>query len=155
MNLDQIETDIEPIRKQVVVARNPEEAFEIFTRRISAWWPKQSHSVSRERTKEVVLEPVQGGAIYEIRDDGERFLWGKVLIWESPNRLVLSWHPGYAEIQSQEVEVRFETVAGGTCVKLEHRGWQRLGERALETRERYDGGWTLVFGQCFVRACET
>ena len=151
MSLEQLE--IESIRKEVEVARPPVEAFDVFTKGISGWWPKHKYSVSQERTQEVVLEPIQGGALYEVRDDGERFPWGEVLAWERPHRLVLSWHPGHDPSCSQEVEVRFEPVAGGTRVRLEHRNWQKLGERALKSRAGYDSGWNFVFGKCFAEAC--
>lgn len=151
MSLEQIE--IESIRKEVEVARSPAEAFDMFTKGISGWWPKNQYSVSQERTQEIVLERARGGALYEVRDDGERFPWGEVLVWERPQRLVLSWHPGQDRSCSQVVEVRFEPVAGGTRVRLEHRDLQRLGERALESRAKYDSGWNHVFVKCFAEAC--
>jgi hypothetical protein len=36
---------VAPIRKSVVVRRKPEEAFSIFTERLSSWWPHKSHSL--------------------------------------------------------------------------------------------------------------
>ena len=33
--------------------------------------------------------------------------------------------------------------ADGTVVRLEQRGWEKLGARAAEARDGYEGGWTL------------
>ena len=54
-------------------------------------------------------------------------------------------HPGYAAGQpATEVEVRFRARGGATVVELEHRGWERLGERAEEARASYSTGWVGV-----------
>ena len=42
-----------------------------------------------------------------------------------------------------EVEIQFEAAGDGTIVRLEHRGWDKLGDRAAEAREGHDGGWQL------------
>ena len=36
------EQQLSPVRKSVIVSRTPEEAFEIFTKRTSSWWPLSS-----------------------------------------------------------------------------------------------------------------
>lgn len=43
--IEDIAKYLEPVRKTVVVRRNPAEAFEIFTQRISSWWPFASFSM--------------------------------------------------------------------------------------------------------------
>lgn len=144
---------LEPIRQSASVQRSPDDAFRIFTTEIASWWPKSRYSVSQERARNVVLEPLPGGRVYEVRDDGETFDWGKVLVWEPPMRLVLSWHPGRAPDVAQEVEVRFSPQGDKTRVDLEHRNWARLGAEAATVRERYAGGWVEVFGEHFVAAC--
>lgn len=144
---------LEPIRQSASVQRPPEEAFRIFTTEIGRWWPRARYSVSQDRAKEVVLEPLPGGRVYEVRDDGKTFDWGRILTWEPPHRLVMSWHPGREPDVAQEVEVRFAAAGSGTRVDLEHRNWTRLGADAATVRERYNGGWREVFGQCFVAAC--
>lgn len=144
---------VEPVRKSVTVRQTVENTFRLFTTEIASWWPKAKYSVSQSRTRDVVLEPLLGGRVYEIRDDGHTFDWGKVLVWQPPERLVLSWHPGREPDVAQEVEVRFTPGDGGTRVDLEHREWTRLGADAATVRDRYDGGWDYVLGQCFVEAC--
>lgn len=138
--------EIEAIRKSVTVDASVERAFEIFTEGIATWWPLRTHSVGRERSETVVMEGRAGGRLYERLTDGEEALWGTILVWEPPHRLVFSWHPGRSEDTSQEVELRFTSEGAGARIELEHRGWERLGERAAEVRPQYDEGWNGVLG---------
>lgn len=145
-------TAAEPVRVAVSVARPLAVAFEVFTAGIARWWPLPSHSIGQARAVSCGIEPRVGGEVYEVRDDGERFPWGRVLAWDPPHRLVMSWHPGHPAEAAQEVEVRFTAEAGGTRVELEHRGWERLGTEAAAVRASYDGGWRGVLGTFFVGA---
>lgn len=146
-NVEPIAPYLEPVRKSVTVRQTLDAAFRLFTNDIASWWPKDRYSVSQARTRDVVLEPLPGGRVYELRDDGATFDWGKVLVWDPPRRLVLSWHPGREPDVAQEVEVRFTAMHDGTRVDLEHRNWEQLGADAAKMREQYDGGWTYVLDQ--------
>jgi uncharacterized protein YndB with AHSA1/START domain len=152
-NVEPIEPYLEPLCKSVTVSCSVEHAFEVFTGRIGSWWPLAQYSVGQDRARDCAIEPKVGGEVYEVRDDGERAPWGRVLAWEPPRRFAMTWHPGREADTAQEVEVRFEDTAEGTRVQLEHRGWAVLGEKARETRESYSGGWDHVFGECFAAAC--
>jgi uncharacterized protein YndB with AHSA1/START domain len=143
----------ESIRKTVVVRRAPEEAFAIFTQRFGTWWPYTQYSLGQEGAAACGFEPRLGGELYETSGSGERSRWGTVRAWEPPRRFVLAWHPGRDADEATEVEVRFEPVAGGTRVTLEHRGWEALGARAAESRENYDKGWVTVFETRYAQAC--
>lgn len=136
-----------PIRKSITVTCSPAAAFELFTGGIARWWPYQRFSVSEARTTTCVLEPREGGRVYEVRDDGETFDWGKVLVCDPPRRLVLNWHPGSEPAMAQEVEFRFAETGGGTRVDLEHRDWDKLGDAAAAAHGNYDGGWETVLGE--------
>jgi uncharacterized protein YndB with AHSA1/START domain len=57
---------------------------------------------------------------------------------------VFTWQPASDEQNPTEVEVRFIPTQEGTTVELEHRDWDRLGERAGAARDGYDGGWVEV-----------
>jgi uncharacterized protein YndB with AHSA1/START domain len=153
MSVEQPELDLAPLRVSTVVERPPVEAFHIFTAGMARWWPLRTHSVSRAHAVGCVIEPRQGGAVYEVQDDGQRQAWGRVLEWQPPQRLVLSWHPGRPAAVAQEVELRFTADGTGTRVDLEHRGWARLGTDAPEAKKSYDGGWRSVLGTYFVQAC--
>jgi uncharacterized protein YndB with AHSA1/START domain len=134
------------VRKSLTVAAPPERAFEVFTARIGTWWPLDTHSIGEARARDAVLEGREGGAMYEVMEGGETAPWATVLAWEPPSRLVLSWHVN-PEVPATEVEVRFTPEGDGTRVVLEHRGWERLGERAEAARDGYDGGWDFVLGR--------
>lgn len=153
MSIESIQPHLDPVRKSVVVARSPAEAFEIFTARIGTWWPVSRFSIHGERTASCTIEPRVGGRVYETSVDGEVGPWGTVLAWEPPHRLVLEWYPGNEPATPTEVEVRFTAVPDGTLVELEHRNWIKLGTRGAEARGNYQGGWAYVFEECFAKAC--
>jgi hypothetical protein len=66
----------------------------------------------------------------------------------------MTWHPGHSPETAQEVEIRFVAITEGTRVELEHREWQKYGEKAAAARTSYDQGWATVFERCFVEACK-
>ena len=153
MSVEPIAPYLEPVRKSVTVPLAPAEAFELFTARIASWWPLgERFSISGTRATTCAIEPRIGGAVYEVRDDGERLPWGKVLEWEPPRRVVLSWHPGKSPDVAQQVEVTFVSAGRSTRVELVHRGWQKLGDEAEKVRASYEGGWETVFGSAFAAA---
>jgi uncharacterized protein YndB with AHSA1/START domain len=131
------------VRKTVTVKAPLEHAFNVFTEGIATWWPLDKHSLKQEDADDVVFEARLGGRVYESWQGGEEN-WGEVLVWEPPRRIVFSWHPGYAPKEATEIEVRFSEEGDGTKVELEHRGWERLGDRGKEARTGYDSGWTGV-----------
>lgn len=135
---------VRPLRKSVTVRWSPEAAFRRFTDEIATWWPRRTHSVGGEAAENVIFEPRVGGRIYEVMRDGRTAVWGTVLEFEPPRRVAFSWHPGREPDTAQTVEVTFAAAGDGTLVELVHTGWEKLGEEALEMRERYDGGWTFV-----------
>ena len=146
---------LDPVIKTVEVSLSPERAFRAFTDGLDRWWPKSTRSVSGERTASCVIEPRVGGAVYEVRDDGETFPWGRILRWSPPHGFTMSWHPGRPEAQAQEVELRFVEIETGTRVELEHRGWELLGAEAQRVRSAYDGGWEPLLGEDFAGFCAT
>jgi uncharacterized protein YndB with AHSA1/START domain len=144
------EAPSEPVRKSVRVDRSIEEAFRLFTEHIHRWWPVEVHSrAARERygagvkVERVVFEPRAGGRLYEVTSEGVEGVWGEVVAFEPPDRIVLDWKPNDRPEPPTEVEIRFVPDGDGTLVSLEHRGWEKLGARAEEAREGYDGGWQL------------
>jgi uncharacterized protein YndB with AHSA1/START domain len=135
---------LEPVRQSVRVRRPIEAAFELFTRDIGTWWPVGTHH-ARGDVVGVVFETRLGGRIYERCRDGAEADWGHVLAWEPPHRVVFTWAPGRSPGGPTEVEVRFTAEDPATTrVDLEHRGWERLGDLAAETRSSYLNGWPGV-----------
>jgi hypothetical protein len=133
-------TGVEPIVATAGVHRPRPEAFELFTEHIAEWWPMRGHSVGADAA-DVVLEPRAGGRVYERTTSGEEREWGRIVTWEPPERLAVSWFPGREPGQATEWECVFEEVnALTTRLRLTHHGWERLADGA-EARGEMEAGW--------------
>ena len=132
-----------PILRSARVDRGVEETFDVFTRLIGAWWPLPTHGVFGNLAGTIGFED---GRLVERAVDGRVSVWGDVLAWEPPHRILFTWHPGRDEGDASEVEVRFAPDGGGTRVELEHRGWEAFGESAIARRRGYvgPGAWGHV-----------
>lgn len=133
-----------PVVKEVRVPVVPAVAFARFTAEMQSWWPRATHSLGKERCVEVRFGAGEGASIEEVDASGEMHEWGRVRVWEPPERVVFSWHPGRAGSQAQEVELTFRGEGSETQVRLEHRGWEALGADAEAARTDYEGGWLGV-----------
>jgi uncharacterized protein YndB with AHSA1/START domain len=144
-----------PVVKRIVVKCRPEDAFRYFTADFDKWWPGHTHSViamsteGARRPQTCTMDPRPRGLIVEHGADGERYVWGTIMVWDPPRKVEFTWHPGSDERLAQTVEVAFTAVPGGTEVVLTHGGWDRLAEKAAAARARYDNGWESVFGRAF------
>jgi len=139
-----------PVRRAVTVKASQARAFEVFTSRIGAWWPK-SHHIGKVEPETVVIEPRTGGRWFERALDGSECDLGKVLAWEPPARLLLAWQLNpkfqYQADLITEVELRFiPDGTGATRVELEHRNLERFGDGAAAMRDRIDAprGWPMI-----------
>lgn len=138
------------VRRTLTVKASPEKAFSVFTDGIDRWWPK-THTVGETPLKRAVVEPREGGRWYGLSEAGVEDLWGHVLTWDPPSRLVLSWNVNgrFRPDPSvhTEVELVFTDLGDGTTrVDFEHRGLENLGEGGDDARLRMDGGWALILG---------
>jgi uncharacterized protein YndB with AHSA1/START domain len=136
------------VRKTVIVAAPVAIAFEVFTAQIESWWPMVSHHIGDAACQAVVIEPREGGRWYERGVDGVECVWGQVLLWEPPRRVVLVWQLNaqfrYDPSLQTEVDVRFTVIDEQTTrVELEHRCLEMYGDHAAAMRETFDspGGW--------------
>jgi uncharacterized protein YndB with AHSA1/START domain len=134
---------MEPLELEFTVRCAPERAFALWAEQTSRWWP-HGHSVSGEPGLTVTFEPRPGGRIFERTPEGAEHEWGEVLAWEPPRRLVYLWHLRFDRSDATEVEVTFTPAGDGTAVRIEHRGWERLGAVAAERRDRNRRGWAGV-----------
>lgn len=139
------------VKKSITVPLAPNRAFELFTREIDSWWPKESHSVGLEHARRVEMDARVGGTITEEEDNGASHTWGTILIWEPGRRVSFTWHPGRDPAEATTVDISFAATEGGCEVTLVHSGWEVLGETAHTTRAGYDTGWDFVFGERFAR----
>lgn len=134
---------MEPIRLSATVHRPAAEAFRLFTDGIGEWWPSHlGYSFGGKRLKAVCLEPIAGGRFYERYNDGEEFEIGRVIACEPPHRIAFTWQGRWSE--PTEVEVRFIPEGSTTRIDLQHRGWERLGASAEQSRTSYLNGWPTV-----------
>jgi activator of Hsp90 ATPase-like protein len=133
-----------PVVVDITVEAPVQDAWRTFTEDLGSWWPVLRHSIGEKRVTEVLMEGKTGGRVFERWDNGEEYVWADILEWDEPTKLALSWHPNPEATTATELEVRFEPVAEGTRVTLEHRGWESLGELAAEARESYETEWPSV-----------
>ena len=78
------------VHTQVTVAAAPDKAFRVFTEGFDRWWPR-SHHIGEGELEEAIIEPFEGGRWYERTSDGSECDWGKVLVWDPPRHVALSW----------------------------------------------------------------
>ena len=139
------------IRTAIVVKAPIERAFRVFTEDFDQVKPRE-HNMLGVDIAETVFEPRAGGRVFDRGVDGSEFHWARVLVFEPPNRLVVSWDlsPQW-QIESDhektsEVEVRFiAESAERTRVELEHRNLDRHGDGWEGVRAAIAGedGWPL------------
>lgn len=108
------------------VAASPEEAFDIFTAEIAAWWqpsglfqltPRGDGTLSFEEEVRLITT-LPNGKVFEI---------GRVTAWQRGQRLAFSWRQAtFTPDQITHVDVRFEAVGEETRVTVEHRGWDTI-----------------------------
>jgi uncharacterized protein YndB with AHSA1/START domain len=137
------------VRREITVEAPVERAFEVFTERFDAWWPR-SHHIGEPEMREAILERREGGRWYELGVDGSECEWGEVLAYDPPRRLVLTWHVGadwkYHADEASEIEVSFTPSGARTTVVLEHRHIERHGDGAAQMRDTVgsEGGWPTL-----------
>jgi uncharacterized protein YndB with AHSA1/START domain len=138
------------VTREIMVSAPRARAFEIFVN-MTAWWPLDTHTIGKAPARASIVEPHEGGRWYGIDADGDEHGIGRVLAYEPPARLVLSWEISHdfkhdPSVQT-EVEVTFDEVSPtSTRVVLEHRNLEAYGEHAQEMRETFtsDGGWNYL-----------
>jgi len=137
------------IRHEVVVQAPIERAFSVFTEGFGSFKPPE-HNMLGVEIAETVFEPRAGGDVYDRGIDGSVCRWARVLAYEPPRRIVISWDisPQWQietdPDKTSEVEVQFIPEAPDrTRVELEHRAIDRHGDGWEAVRDGVDseGGW--------------
>ncbi len=137
------------VHTSIVVEAPIARAFSVFTEDIGSWWSPEHHVLDAELA-EMVFEPRQGGHVYDRGVDGSECRWARVLAYDPPHRLVISWDISSRwQLETQldktsEVEVRFLSEAPQrTRVELEHRNLERHGDGWEQMRDAVGspGGW--------------
>jgi uncharacterized protein YndB with AHSA1/START domain len=137
-------------RAEVLVDASPEEAFRLFTEDIGLWWRRDTpYWNDRERGLSVRIEPGIGGRFIEVYhlETGSGLEVGRVTAWEPGRRLTLTWtQVGWPQDAATQLEITFEpSPSGGTAVRLEHSGFERV-PGAIDFIAGYDAGWKEVLG---------
>ena len=139
------------VRTQIVVEAPIERAFRVFTEEFGRFKPPEHNLLSVE-IAETVFEPRVGGHLYDRGVDGSECRWARVLAYEPPNRVMISWDisPQWQveadPDNTSEVEVTFVAeTPQRTRVELEHRHLDRHGPGWEGVREGVggEGGWPL------------
>ncbi|MGA9594652.1 MAG: SRPBCC family protein [Acidimicrobiia bacterium] len=126
-------------------------AYQLFTQEFDRIKPRE-HNLLDVDIAETVLEPWQGGRLYDRGVDGSICQWGRVLAVDPPHSIVLAWDisPQWQvqtdPARASEVEVQFLAAAEGTTrVVLEHRHLDRHGDGWEGMRQALaaDDGWPI------------
>jgi uncharacterized protein YndB with AHSA1/START domain len=151
------------IQTSIVVEAPIERAFRVFTDDFGRFKPPE-HNLLQVEVAETVFEPRAGGYLYDRGVDGSECRWARVLAYEPPRRVLLTWDisPNW-QIESDpdktsEWEVRFiAETPERTRVELEHRNLDHHGEGWEGVREGVAGaeGWPLYLTRFAERVAET
>ena len=140
------------VRSSIIVEVPIETAFAVFTGDIGSWWSPDHHILEAELA-EMVFEPRAGGHVYDRGVDGSECRWARVLAYEPPNMLLISWDISLRwqlesdPAKTSEVEVRFVAESPQrTRADLEHRnidrpcgGWEHMRD-AVDSPQGWIGG---------------
>lgn len=145
------QTQATSVQTQIVVEAPIERAFRVFTEEFDRIKPRE-HNMLGVDIAETVFEPRAGGHVYDRGVDGSECRWARVVAYEPPHRVVISWDisPQW-QIETDlertsEVEIRFISEnPERTRVELEHRNLDRHGEGWEGERDSVgsEGGWPL------------
>lgn len=143
---------IEPVETTVVVPLPLPRAFDRFARELGDWWPRE-YTWGQDVLREIGIEPRREGLCFEVGPHGFRCDWGRVLEWDPPHRLRLTWQIGPRRepvpdpARSSAVTVSFASDGDGrTRVELVHDGFERHGPDGAGYRDAMASpeGWPLI-----------
>lgn len=129
-----------------VVPVTPEVAFRLYVNRPGRRHPGEGMSGA---PGEIIYEPRAGGRWFEKGPDGREYDWGRVVEWDPPRRLVLSWMVNATSGEwafdpdpdhASRVEITFEDLGRETRVQVRHTGFEAHGPGAESIRRGVGGG---------------
>jgi uncharacterized protein YndB with AHSA1/START domain len=127
--------------KSVILPLAPPAAFELFTQRISEWWPPDRRH-TKDPTSEIFL--LRSGRFYERARDGHEVELGCVRSWELPRRILLDFFIATGPDKPTEVEITFVAQEGGTRVTVTHRPKPESEGLWADRAPRYAQSWDSV-----------
>jgi uncharacterized protein YndB with AHSA1/START domain len=129
------------IQKSVLLRCPPDEAFQLFTERISEWWPK-THRLTKDPESELLLEKT--GRFWERARDGREIDLGRVLVWQPPHRLALDFYMGTSSAQPTSLEVVFTPESHGTRVTIHHQATSASEDLWNQRAPVFERSWAAV-----------
>jgi uncharacterized protein YndB with AHSA1/START domain len=142
------------IRHQITVPVDIDRAFSLFADRIGDWWPIENTFARVEGVPEslagISIDTVAGGRWFERLTDGRALIWGRVIAFDRPNRLTLTWQiaadgrPEPDPERASTVDVTFTQSIDATTVSIDHRDFERHGPEAGQIWQQAmnsDEGW--------------
>jgi uncharacterized protein YndB with AHSA1/START domain len=145
------QTQQKAVQAQIVVDAPLERAFSVFTEGFGRFKPAE-HNMLAVEIADTVFEPRVGGYLYDRGVDGSECRWARVLAYEPPHRVLLSWdispqwQPETDPQKTSEWEVRFfSETPERTRVEVEHRNLERHGAgwEAVRDGVAAPDGWPL------------
>lgn len=108
------------------VRATPQEAFDVFTQEIGAWW-KPNQLFQFTTRGDGVLSFENRERLVTTLANGKQFEIGRVSAWAPGEKLAFSWRQAtFTPEQATYVTVLFEPVGDETRVTVEHRGWDTI-----------------------------
>lgn len=153
---------IDDVHVQTIVPIGHREAFALFTRDLSAWWPREFSWSGDDNLEDIGMEPQLDGFLYERGPYGLRLDWGRIIVWDPSQGLTFTWQIGADRVpipdpeHASEVAVSFDAVGpGATRVELTHSHWDRHGPQAGDYRSNMSGAWQYALDRFTEAASDT
>jgi hypothetical protein len=129
------------IVKSVVVPLSSAAAFQLFTQKISQWWPADRRH-SQDPASEIFL--LESGRFYERCRDGREVELGHVQSWDFPSRILLDFFIATSPEQPTQVEITFAALGAGTKVTVVHAPKPSSESLWTQRAPRYERSWDAV-----------
>jgi uncharacterized protein YndB with AHSA1/START domain len=127
------------IRKSILVACPPDQAFRLFTARIHEWWPEDRRHLPDSR-----LSLTEDEGLRERASDGRQAELGRVRLWDPPRRLLLAFHVGSDAAHPTDLEVLFQPDAEGTRVCINHQAGPASVDVWTRRAALFERSWAVV-----------
>jgi uncharacterized protein YndB with AHSA1/START domain len=99
------------VHHEIVVNAPIARAFSVFTEDFGSFKPPE-HNLLGVEIAETVFEPRAGGRLYDRGIDGSECNWARVLAYEPPDRVVISWDIATSTVTSRAGRPRPRSRAG-------------------------------------------
>lgn len=129
------------IEQAVVLDLAPDAAFELFTSRISEWWPADRRHTKGASSRIFLLA---SGRFFELASDGQEVELGKVTLWDEPHRIVLDFYIATGPDHPTVVEIRFDPEGPRTRVTISHGPRPESAHLWADRSPRYATSWSIV-----------